>query len=207
MDLNSIIDQLESQTKTASVSPTSAPSVDNRLQGALASALEKTAAQAVADNQVSASDPVAGLMKMASELAGAERDTELALANMAGQAFADGAIAKFAAWDASVKTAAYEATQANDIQQLVKSASECGYNDVLALAAANQEKTAGVTEYELQKVAEQGYNTVMEKAAADYQQGYTQQLSEIHDLASREFLKGAAETEVLLQHVRQVAGR
>jgi hypothetical protein len=43
----------------------------------------------------------------------------------------------------------------------------------------------------------------MQKVAdAQYEQGFNEQVQEIHNLACGEFLKGAAETEILLNAAR-----
>jgi hypothetical protein len=203
MDLEKVIAQLEAQDlqKTAAAAP--AQSVDARLQSVLADTLEKTAASVTPPS--AADDPVAGLMKMASELAGAEKETELALANMLGQAFADGAIAKFASYDAQVKIAMAQQEGAAHEEYLLKSAAEWGYADaVQAVQQAQQDKLAGMDDESLVKMAaEQGYNDAMQKIAeAQYEDGYNSQVQEIHKVACAEFLRGAAETEVLLNAVR-----
>jgi hypothetical protein len=203
MDLAKVIEQLEAQDLQKTAAAVAPPSVEARLQGALAATLEKTAASVTPPS--GSDDPVQGLMKMASELAGSEKEAELALANMLGQAFADGALAKFAAYDAHVKIAMAQEIESNQDETLVKSAAEQGYSDVMTLAAqVEQEKIAGLDDESLVKVAaEQGYNDVMEKVAeAQFEHGFNEQVGEIHTVACGEFLKGAAETEVLLNNVR-----
>lgn len=201
MDLDKVIAQLESQDRQKTAS---APlSVDARLQSVLAETLEKTAASVTPPSAVE--DPVAGLMKMASELAGVEKESELALANMLGQAFADGAIAKFASYDAQVKIAM--AQQENDGQEeyLLKSAADQGYADAMQMVQqAQQDKLAGMDDESLVKMAaEQGYSDAMQKIAeVQYEDGYNNQVQEIHKVACQEFLRGAAETEMLLNSVR-----
>lgn len=194
MDLSNVIAQLEAQEqqKTASDSP----SVEARLQSVLADTLEKTAASATPVPE--ADDPVAGLMKQASQLAGAEQETELALANMLGQAFADGAIAKFAAYDAQVKIAM---AQEEADSSLLKSAASQGYADAVSLLKQAQNENSD--EAILKQAAEQGYNDAAEKIAeAQYTEGFNAQVNEIHKIACGEFLKGAAETELLLNAAR-----
>lgn len=207
MDLSTVIAQLEAQDQTKTAAAPS-PTVEARLQGALAATLEKTAASATPPT--ASDDPVAGLMKMASELAGSEKEAELALANLLGQAFADGALAKFAAYDAQVKIAMAQQDETGEIEVLAKTAAEQGYNDVMSLAVAEQqEKVAGMDDESLVKVAaEKGYNDVIEKVAeAQFEQGFNEQVSQIHKVACGEFLKGAAETEMLLNQVRAAAGQ
>jgi hypothetical protein len=190
MDLDKLIADMEAQkvtTKTASEN--AAPSTDTRLQEALATALEKTAA--VAPAPVSADDPVMNLMKMATQLAGAEKESELAHANLCGQAFVDGMLAKAAMYDAQVKTAMAQQTLPpvayySENATTLKTAAEQGYNDAL-----------------LKVAAEQGYADAQQKIAeAQFEDGFNTQVKEIHDLACGEFMKGAAETEVLLNAIR-----
>jgi hypothetical protein len=198
MDLEKVIAQLEAQDqqKTAALAPP--PSVDARLQGALAATLEKTAASVTPP--AAADDPVAGLMKMASELAGAEKEAELALANMLGQAFADGAIAKFASYDAQVKIAmSQQPAAAGTSEELLQKAAEYGYN----LAVQQMQGQQGSPDAALKQAAEQGYNAAMKKVAdAQFEQGFNEQVNQIHSVACGEFLKGAAETEMLINAAR-----
>lgn len=201
MDLDKVIAQLESQDRQKTAS---APlSVDARLQSVLAETLEKTAASVTPPS--AADDPVAGLMKMASELAGVEKESELALANMLGQAFADGAIAKFASYDAQVKIAMAQQENAGQEEYLLKSAADQGYADAMQMVQqAQQDKLAGMDDESLVKMAaEQGYSDAMQKIAeVQYEDGYNTQVQEIHKVACQEFLRGAAETEMLLNSVR-----
>lgn len=206
MDLQQVIAQLEAQDqiKTAAAAPSL--SVEARLQGALAETLEKTAASV--QPQIAADDPVAGLMKMASELAGSEKEAELALANMLGQAFADGAIAKFAAYDAQVKIAMAQQASPDDIAAIQKEAAEYGYAQ--AIAEVQQVRQGGFGEAEddtlVKAAAEMGYNDAMEKVAtAQFEEGFNAEVANIHSAACGEFLKGAAETEILLNEVRAAA--
>jgi hypothetical protein len=201
MDLSNVIAQLEAQDhqKTAAA-PTS---VDARLQSVLAETLEKSAASVTPPS--AQDDPVPGLMKMASQLAGAEQETELALANMMGQAFADGAIAKFAAYDAQVKIAMAQQENSSQDEYLLKSAASQGYADAIELAqqAYNEKVSSTNDEYIVKQAAEQGYSDAMQKVAeAQYEEGFNTQVNEIHKIACGEFLKGAAETEMLLNAVR-----
>lgn len=194
MDLDKVIAQLEAQDlqKTAS-----APlSVDARLQSVLAETLEKTAASVAPPT--AAEDPVMGLMKMASELAGTEKESELAFANLLGQAFADGSIAKFAAYDAQVKIAMSQQVNEDQDEYLYKSAAEQGYADAVSIMQSNYQDDAVI-----KTAAEQGYYDATQKIAeAQYEAGYNEQVNQIHKLACGEFFKGAAETEMLLNAVR-----
>lgn len=211
MDLEQVLRDMEMQRseKTASAPETS----DERLQGALAAAVEKTAAVAPAVSRSSAS-PVNDLMKIANTIAGSEKEAELAHAAMLGTMFAESAVAKFASYDAQIKVA-----MANDTPSAgaLKEAAEYGYAIALQEVAAQlgeQEKVAGdVSDDELAKLAaevgysdtmqkiaaEVGYSDTLEKVAAEeYQAGHDQALQDVHTAAMTEFYKGAAEVEMLV---------
>lgn len=197
MDLQQVIAQLEAQDQTKTAAAVPPASVEARLQGALAETLEKTAASV--NPPTAADDPVAGLMKMASELAGSEKEAELALANMLGQAFADGALAKFAAYDAQVKIAMAQQSSGEPTEDLLKQAAEYGYN--LAVQQM-QEQQGSSNDLLMKQAAEAGYNAVVEKvAASQFEDGFNTEVANIHKVACGEFLKGAAETEMLLNAV------
>lgn len=197
MDLQQVIAQLEAQDQTKTAAAVPLASVEARLQGALADTLEKTAASVTPPTATD--DPVAGLMKMASELAGSEKEAELALANMLGQAFADGALAKFAAYDAQVKIAMSQQSSGEPTEDLLKQAAEYGYN--LAVQQM-QEQQGSSNDLLMKKAAEAGYNAVVEKvAASQFEDGFNTEVANIHTVACGEFLKGAAETEMLLNAV------
>lgn len=177
MLLNEIIRQMEDsegQTKSAAA-PEEAPDVKlNKALEKAAGTANRTAAQ---DSSVDAVDV---LFKTANALAGTEKEAEVAHAALCGQAFADGAIAKFAAYDAqmqTVKTAGMSTQDMSD-EALVKAAAEAGYQETL------------------------------EKLSAEYQAGHDAALQDVHDQAATEFLKGAAEVEVMVNLVQQQsAGR
>jgi len=98
MELDAVIKAMEAndgQTKTAAAVPVG--------KSQLNAALEKAAGVPVA--QVDAVDV---LMKTANELAGTEKEADISHAALCGQAFADGAIAKLAAYDVQVQRAALE---------------------------------------------------------------------------------------------------
>ncbi len=175
MDLENIINQMEAtegQEKSAA-----AQGVPSSQEVNLNAALEKAAGAPPV--QAAPVDAVAALMKTANELAGTEKEAEVSHAAICGQAFADGAIAKFAAYDAQVQTANLHKEAAVHPQNNVD-------DDALIKAAA-----------------EQGYQDAQEKLAADYQAGHDEALQQVHDLAAGEFLKGAAEVEVMVQMAEQ----
>jgi len=215
MDLETVMKQMEAeQEKVAQATPAQAPAPNEA--NALAHALEK-AATAVPQAPSNGGDAVAALQSVAEKLAEQEREADIAHANLCGQAFADGAINKFAAYDAMAKMAAAQQPQIEaipggysqkeaqvqdvddlDFDTMLKVAAAQGDDETLVKVAAEQ----GYTETMVKVAAEQGYADTMEKAAADYNAGAEHALSEVHSLASGEFLKGAAETEMLINHWR-----
>jgi hypothetical protein len=208
MDLNSVLKAMEDgQTKTAAENTP----VATAEAGALASALEK-AAQAIPSRD--GGNPVDALMNMAENLAGAEKEAEVAFAAVCGQAFADAAISKFAAYDAQAQIVRAQAPRQGkeagmSNEELAKIAAEGGYNAAMRVATqGSQEKMAAAEENELVKLAAtKGYEDTMEKAAADYQAGQQEALNEVHAVAYGEFLKGAAEAEVTLNGLRAQQAR
>jgi hypothetical protein len=274
MDLDQVLEELqanETQTKVA----TAPPKYREEQGGALLKALEKTA-KVPEQPVVGHGDVVDDLVKMASELAGTEREAEVAHAALLGQAFADAAISKFASYEAKAaqelayaeqqKVASYayplapapvydeDQVTEEDLQKIA----EAGYESVAHFIQDAMEKEAAGPEYiddlteddvfELQKLAaevgyesvehmlqsemqkeaeydreaaqldyfmktasddeivtlaaESGYAETMEKIAADYQDGHDAALQEVHDVAMGEFLKGAAETEALINQLQ-----
>lgn len=174
MDLQSVIKNMEEgSVKSAAAQP--APSAQEQN---LTAALEKAAGD-TAPSAAQPVDAVAALMKTANELAGAEKEAEVAHAALCGQAFADGAVAKFAQYDVQAQQAG-----------LAKEASipgDSGSDDAFIKAAA-----------------EQGYADANEKIAADYQAGHDEIMQNVHDQAAGEFLKGAAEVDIMVQRAQQV---
>lgn len=172
MLLNEVINRMEQgegQTKSAAA-PEEAP------EAKLNKALEKAAGEETPPAEEAPVDAVETLFKTANALAGTEKEAELAHAALCGQAFADGAIAKFAAYDAqmqTVKTAQAPAQQAMSDEALVKAAAEAGYQETL------------------------------EKLSAEYEAGHNAALQDVHDQAASEFLKGAAEVEVMVNLAQQ----
>lgn len=192
MDLDSILkrmEQTEEQQKIAS-EQVSAKSPEAEA-GALAAALEKAAgvsSKASAGNN----DAVADLMKMAEALAGTEKETELVHAAMMGQAFADAAINKFAAYDAQVKIAMAQNTPAPQPQRI---------------QPAYQSEAVKVAEDEalVKEAAEAGYKYAQEKMAEEYKQGFDEAMLDVRNTAAREFIKGAQETAIMVDYYQQAA--
>ena len=176
MNLDAVIKAMEANeghTKSAAAQPQ--PSEEKEK---LVSALEKAAEVPAAP--VAELDAVAVLMKTANELAGTEKEAEVSHAAICGQAFADGAIAKFAAYDAQAKQAELST---------VKSA----------------EANAPATEDQLKEAAAIGYQAAMDKIAEDYEAGHNEALQQVHNTAAAEFIKGASEVEVMVQLINQAA--
>ncbi len=263
MDLDQVLEEMqanETQTKVASA-PAAIPA---ERSDALLHALEKTA-QAPVQPVGAGGDVVDDLVKMASELAGTEKEAEVAHASLLGQAFADAAISKFASYEAQAtqelayaeqqkiaaapyyddgdyatdeelekvavlgygdayalaeaemekEAASYEDEE--DYEELQKIAAEVGYADAANLVQAEMEKEAGyddeaaeidyfvktASDDDVIKVAsEAGYSDTIEKIAEDYQEGHDEALQEVHDVAMGEFLKGAAETESIINAIQ-----
>lgn len=162
----------EGQTKEAS---------DTSSKGALASVLSKIeegSAKKEASDSDSDSDAVEALMKIASDLAGAEKEAEAAQAYLCGAAFADGAIAKFAAYDAAVKEAA-----ANESVALLKEEKE-------RLA-----KVAGTGTTEIPQ-AHTSNEAIYKQARAEVEQEFiAKQAAEAGYMDAISILKRAAEEE------------
>lgn len=234
MNLEQVIEtmnQVGGQEKTAEQQ---APTTETELTAAL----EKVAGVPPAPAAPQESDDVIGsLMKMASDLAGTEKDAELSHMAMCGQAFADAAINRFSQYDAMAKRAMVEQTAilqppiasppagsqppvAEKVaapipvavpadSEALKQAAAAGYNDAQQhVQNAELEKLAqhasGLSDNDLAKLAaEIGYQETLEKVAVEYKAGEDKALQEVHDTAASEFLKGAAEAEILLNQWRQ----
>jgi len=143
----------------------------------LSAAVEKAASAPPAP--VAEVDAVQALLKTANELAGTEKEAEISHAALCGQAFADGAIAKFAAYDAQVQKAS------------------------IAPEAPDMSKVSEDQEAQLQAAAEYGYKLAHDKMAEDYRTGHSEAMQQVHALAASEFIKGAAEVTVLVDLINQ----
>lgn len=112
----------EKVASAASAAPAAATPGRDDLLSALNGALEtsKTASEKTAN-------PVDDVVKIANEVAAAEKEANVKEAKLMGIAFADAAIARIADWQ---KTAAEHAPV--DVQDLQKHAAEAGYNQALA---------------------------------------------------------------------------
>jgi hypothetical protein len=154
---------------------------------ALVSALNEALAPSVkVAAEAPTASPVNDVMKVAQEIAGAEKEAALKEAQMLGAAFADAAVARLGDWSkvASQMTAGASAVQAVP-----------GNSDFGKFASANPElvKQAAQLGYEKAKAD-------LEKQAEDsYIQGYNDTVETIHKTASLEFLKAAAVTAQIIK--------
>jgi hypothetical protein len=178
----------DTQAAEKKASETPVPAVAEKTastQTALVAALND--ALAPKDTKVasaSEASPVDDVMKVAQELAGAEKEAAVKEAQILGTAFADAAIARMAEWN---KTAAQMVTAAP--VQAVQ-----GNSDFGKFANANPDlvKQAAQLGYEKAKAD-------LEKQAEDsYVQGYNDTVETIHKTASLEFLKAAAITSQII---------
>lgn len=204
MNLQNLLTSIRASqtTKTAAAAPAPVAASPAPTETKLAAALREVAAVSTDSvKTASATSPVADVMKVAEEIAGSEKAAALKEAALLGAAYADAAIVRFAEWQkaagelpapASIpamgqKVAALQsgAVQADDTFK--KYAEE---NPVLArqaVALGYSPTAAG-----LEKLAEDSYV-----------QGYNDQVSEIHKVASEEFLKAAALTSLIIEKSSQ----
>jgi len=199
MELDAVIKAMEAndgQTKTAAEQP-AAPVENTQLDAALEKAAGAPAQEI---------DAVDVLMKTANELAGTEKEADISHAALCGQAFADGAIAKLAAYDAQVQRAALEeekVAMAQGYQQPVAYPEEPKYYPEQGMSKVAAESMEFSDDEVVKLAADAGYQATLEKVAEDYNAGHDAALQEVHDTAATEFLKGAAETETLLNMIEQ----
>ena len=179
----------ESQAAEKQASETTAAPVAEKTastQTALVSALNE--ALAPKDTKVASApeaSPVDDVMKVAQELAGAEKEAALKEAQILGAAFADAAVARLGDWS---KTAAAMVAAA-PVQAIP------GNADFGKFAQQNPEL--------VKQAAQIGYETAkadLEKQAEDsYVQGYNDTVETIHKTAALEFLKAAAVTAQIIE--------
>lgn len=187
MRLDTILQNIQSaqsaSEKVASEkSVASAPVARDALTASLHAAMSGT--EKVASAQTPRA-PVDDLMKIASEVAATEQQMAVKEAQLLGRVFADSVIARVGEWnDASVKVASDDTDTlekfASENPDLIKQAAERGYAQTTAA---------------LQKVAADEFNA-----------GYTDMMTEIHEKAAGEFLKAAAVTNHILQAIAAQQG-
>jgi hypothetical protein len=162
------------ETKTASAA--------NPLENALKSALAEVNGGSDKTASETKTSPVDDVMKIASQMAGAETEAAVKEAQLLGAAFADSVIARFNEWNektGGLKTAAATATVAavpGVPADLVKQAEQVGYEKA---------------KLELEKQANELY-----------QKGFNDTVEQIHSIAAGEFMKAAQLTASLLQDAR-----
>ena len=142
-------------------------------------------------SEASEASPVNDVMKVAQELAGAEKEAAVKEAQILGAAFADAAVARLGDWSKTAQQMAATATApapaplndadfgkfANANPELVKQAAQLGYEKAKA---------------DLEKQAEDSYV-----------QGYNDTVETIHKTASLEFMKAAAVTAQIIEASRR----
>jgi hypothetical protein len=165
----------ESKTATVAETPRAA------LKAALDSAVEKVAAAPTVS-------PVDDVMKVASDLAAAEKEAALKEAELLGAAFADSVVARLSTW--------------------TKSAAEIApASSVVTTGDAELDKLAAENPGLLEEAVANGYapnRLGLEKMANDaYVQGYNDTVDAIHKTAAVEFLKGAAVTALILDQAKR----
>ena len=181
--------------KTPAPAPAAAPVEKTASQTALVSAMNEALATPTAEKTAGEKAPVASpvddVMKVANEIAGAEKEAAVKEAQILGAAFADAAIARLNDWN---KTAA-EMLAANPAAAPV--AAPAG-TDFGKFAAQNPElvKQAHQMGYEKAKA------DLEKQAEESYVQGYNDTVETIHKVASLEFMKAAAVTAQIVESTR-----
>lgn len=162
--------------KTAAARPQTGPTSD-ALRNELRQALSAVSTEKTASHAQPSQAPVAGLVKMASDLVNAEEEALLKQAQVYGAAVCDGFMARYAQYEqaantvapvASVKTAQVDGDFqkfASENPELVKEAYDLGYRTKMAA---------------LQKEAEE-----------QFEAGYNDTLNEVHKTAAAIYKHGA----------------
>lgn len=176
----------EKQASETPVSPAPAAEKTASNQSALVSALNEALAPKETKFAAAESSPVNDVMKVAEELAGAEKEAALKEASLLGTAFADAAIARMAEWNKTAQQMLMSAPAVQAVQ---------GNADFGKFAQQNPEL--------VKQAAQIGYETAkadLEKQAEDsYVQGYNDTVETIHKTAALEFLKAAAVTAQIIE--------
>lgn len=167
--------------KTASAQPNSVAPTANALRNELRQALsavqtEKTAGQTKQASQA----PVAGLVKLASDLVNAEEEALMKQAQVYGAAICDGFMARYAQYEQA-------ANEVAPPQAKTAAASIVAGDDFQKFAQANPELTKEA--YDL------GYRTKMaelhKQADEQFQAGYNDTMNEVHKTAAALYKHGA----------------
>jgi len=158
-------------------------STQSSLVSALHDALSST--EKSASVATPAASPVDDVMKVAQELAGAEKEAAVKEAQLLGAAFADSAIARMAEWN---KTA----------QQMVSGTPVSKISPVAIDYSKFSQENAEL----VKQAAQLGYDTAkadLEKQAEEsYVQGYNDTVETIYKTASLEFMKAAQVTAQII---------
>jgi len=191
MRLNDIIKSMQApeagQVKEAEEK---APTAVQSTQAELGDALAKAAGDSSAKKEAEAQTPAETLMSSAVKLAAAEREANREEARMLGAAFADGCIAKLAA----AEKAAMELGIRPQGLQPTSQVSATQYKTAAEIFGTDADDDT------LRKTAaEAGYQYALEKIAEEYSAGHDAAAQEVVNMAADEFIKGAAETQIVLQ--------
>ena len=183
-------------TKTASETETAAPVAAAPTETKLAAALRDAVSESTkVASDASKGSPVAGVMKVAAEIADAEQEAAVKEAALLGAAFADSAVARFGEWQkAAGELPVPTQTLVSPMQKMASAVSQMDQTFA---------KYAEENPIQARQAISLGYEPTaggLEKMAQDsYVQGYNDQVSEIHKVAQDEFLKAASLTSVLVQ--------
>lgn len=202
MELQQLIEQFgeSGSEKTAGVVPAASANTED-LKRALGAVLESGQQKEAA---AAAGDPIDGLMKLAEELSGMDKEAEEAHVRNMAVAFADSAHRRWHELNEKVGSVIEDSPLAD----AVKLAALQGHEDAtLALQGHHKQASDEDVFGEIVKLAEMGDPEAQEYlykvAAEEYEAGQEAALNEVHKLASQEFLKGAAEVQVLVHASNQ----
>ena len=200
MELAKLIEKLE-VGKTSEKTASENPSTETNLKTALTDSL-KAVAPATEKIASADTDAMESLKKIASELAGTDKQAELAQVNALASAFADTVLTKFAAYEAKLPgIAGGTSEQIPELVDALKTAAAQGYTDT------TQALQGGDPLAELEKAAAAGNPQAvaqLEKFAAEqFDAGQDQALADVQTRAANEFVKGAQEISVLIQHLEK----
>lgn len=189
------IRESQAAEKTANETPAPAAEKTASTHIALVSALNEalTPKEKVAAEKAPAASPVDDVMKVAQEMAGAEKEAALKEAQILGAAFADAAVARLSDWS---KTAQQMVAGAPALTPTVQALVDAPLGtDFSKFAQHNPEL--------VKQAAQLGYEKAtadLEKQAEDsYVQGYNDTVETIHKTAAIEFLKAAAVTAQIVE--------
>lgn len=115
-------------TKTAAETA-KAPSLDERLDAALA----QVGSAKTASAETQATSPVAALAKVAAEVAAADEESNIKLAQRMGRAFVDGQVERMAEWEKAAADVAASAPAPVETESEKQAAFEQGFNETAEL--------------------------------------------------------------------------